>query len=167
MSLRFNALRSVARIPLRSRNDPRSPEKSLLAAQAYFFDDSSVHATFNPELGLHPLRLPRSGCRKNLNSRSELLFRIPWYLNFAQGQRPSPKVSQPVCGKILIHVQNPFSRFLRDLSNRLLRCHLLEDFQHLLKIFLHGVLFRQLPCYPGTYLPYLVIEEVMDPIRKG
>jgi len=66
LSLRFSAFWSVDRIPLRSRNDPRPPEKSFIAAQTYFFDDSSVHATFNPELGLHPLGLRRSGCRKNL-----------------------------------------------------------------------------------------------------
>jgi len=44
LSLRFNTLWFVARIPLRSRNDPRSPEKSLLAAQPYFFDHSSNYA---------------------------------------------------------------------------------------------------------------------------
>jgi len=27
------------------------PEKSLLAAQPYFFDDASIHTTFSPELG--------------------------------------------------------------------------------------------------------------------
>ena len=86
MSPRFRALRSVVQIPLRSRNDPRSPEKSLFAAQPYFFDHSSDCAIFNLELGLQPLRLPRRGCRKNIHSHSELLFRIPGYLNFAHEQ---------------------------------------------------------------------------------
>jgi len=84
-------------------SDQRSPEKSLLAAQTYFFDDSSVYATFNPELGLHPLGLPRSGCRKNINSRSELLFRMASYLNFAHGQRRSPKSQKtPASGTLTL-----------------------------------------------------------------
>ena len=71
--------------------DASSPERSLLAAQTYFFDHSSDCAIFNPRVGLQSLRLSRRGCRKNIHSRSELLFRIPRYLNFVQEQRCSQK----------------------------------------------------------------------------
>ena len=101
------SLWAVARIPLRSRNDARSPEKSLFAAQSYFFDHFSDCAIFNLELGLQPLRLPRRGCRKNIHSRSELLSRILRYLNFAHGQRRSPK-SQETPGSFSLKSQGVY-----------------------------------------------------------
>jgi len=59
------------------RSDPRYPEKSLIAAQTYFFDHSIVYATLNSELGLQPLRLARSGCRKNIIRAQSSLSEFP------------------------------------------------------------------------------------------
>ena len=79
----------LASSPMRLRIDTTCPEKSLIGAQAYFSDDSgpTAHST---QHCLYPQGLPGSGCRKNINSRSELLFRMPSPLNANSPQPPSP-----------------------------------------------------------------------------
>ena len=68
---------------------PRA-RKSRSSPLKHIFPTIRAPTRHSTQHWLYPLGLPGSGCRKNINSRSELLFRMPSPLNANSPQPPSP-----------------------------------------------------------------------------